>query len=100
MVLSLDSDTPTNEILVPFLITPERLHYPILGKNVIEHISQNYQSNELAYVLKEYLPDKSKNAIESPVNFMQRNPNKYQMSRHQNIMSLYLQENKSVLNVT
>ena len=39
---SLDNDTPANEILVPFLITPERLHYPILGTNAIEHISQNY----------------------------------------------------------
>ena len=38
----LDNDTPANEILVPFLITLERLHYPILGTNVIEHISQNY----------------------------------------------------------
>ena len=44
--VSLDNDTPANEILVPFLITPERLHYPILGTNAIEHVSQNYQSNE------------------------------------------------------
>ena len=36
----LDNDTPANEILVPFLITPERLHIPILGTNAIEHISQ------------------------------------------------------------
>ena len=28
--VSLDNDTSANEILVPFLITPERLHYPIL----------------------------------------------------------------------
>ena len=36
----LDNDTPVNEILVPFLINPERLHFPILGTNEIEHISQ------------------------------------------------------------
>ena len=36
----LDNDTPVNEILVPFLINPERLHFPILGTNAIEHISQ------------------------------------------------------------
>ena len=40
--VSLDNDTPANEILVPFLITLERLHDPILGTNAIEHISQNY----------------------------------------------------------
>ena len=68
--VSLDNDTPANEILVPFLITPERLHYPILGTNAIEHISQNYQSNELADVLNECLPDKPKNVIESLVNFI------------------------------
>ena len=67
--VSLDNDTPANEILVPFLITPERLHYPILGTNAIEHISQNYQSNELTDVLNECLPDKPKNVIESLVNF-------------------------------
>ena len=98
--VSLDNDTPANVILVPFLITPERLHYPILGTNAIEHMSQNYQSNELADVMNECLPDKSKNIIESLVNFIQRNPKNYQMSRHQNIMSLYQQENKSLLNVT
>ena len=70
MEVSLGNDTPANEILVPFLITPERLHYPILGTNAIEHISQNYQSNELADVLNKCLPDKSKNVIESLVNFI------------------------------
>ena len=98
--VSLDNDTPANVILVPFLITPERLHYPILGTNAIEHMSQNYQSNELADVMNECLPDKSKNIIESLVNFIQRNLKNYQMSRHQNIMSLYQQENKSLLDVT
>ena len=68
--VSLDNDTPVNEILVPFLITPERLHYPILGTNAIEHISQNYQSNDPADVLNECLPDKSKNVIESLENFI------------------------------
>ena len=67
--VSLDNDTPAYEIFVPFLITPERLHYPVLGTNAIKHISQNYQSNELADVLKECLPDKSKN-VESLVNFI------------------------------
>ena len=33
--VSLDNDTPANKILVTFLITPERLHYTILGTNVI-----------------------------------------------------------------
>ena len=37
--VSLDNDTPANEILLPFLTTPERLHYPIFGSNAIEHIS-------------------------------------------------------------
>ena len=37
----LNNDTPANEILLPFLITPERLRYPVLGTNAIEHISQN-----------------------------------------------------------
>ena len=46
------------------------MHYPILGTNAIEHISQNYQSNELADVLNECLPDKPKNVIESLVNFI------------------------------
>ena len=68
--VSLDSGIPANEILVPFLVTPERLHYPILGTNAIEHISQNYQSNELADVLNECLPDKPKNVTESLVNFI------------------------------
>ena len=61
--VSLDNDTAANEILVPFLLTSERLHYPILGTNAIEQISQNYQSNELADVLNECLPDKPKNVI-------------------------------------
>ena len=43
--VSLNNDTTANEILVPFLITPERLNYPTLRKNTIENISQNYQSN-------------------------------------------------------
>ena len=68
--VSLDNGTPANEILVPFLITPERIHYPILGTNAIEQISQNYQSNELADVLNECLRNKSKNFIESLVNFI------------------------------
>ena len=68
--VSLDEDTPANEILVPFLITPERLHYPILGTNAIEHISQNFQSHELADGLNKCLPDKSKNVTESLVNFI------------------------------
>ena len=68
--VSLDNDTPANEILVPFLITPERLYYPLLGTNAIEHISQNYQLNELADVLNECLPGKSKNVTESLVNFI------------------------------
>ena len=40
MEVSLDNDTPASEILVPFLITPERLHDPVFGTNAIEHISQ------------------------------------------------------------
>ena len=68
--VSLDNDTPASKILVPFLITPERLFYPILGTNAIEHISQNYQSNELADVLNKCLPDRSKNIVESLVNFI------------------------------
>ena len=66
MELSLDNYTLANEILVPFLITPERLHYPILSTNAIKHI----QSNDLADALNEYLPDKSKNVIESLVNLI------------------------------
>ena len=61
--VSLDNGTPTNEILVPFLLTSERLHYSILGTNATEHISQNHESNELADVLNECLSDKPKNAI-------------------------------------
>ena len=68
--VSLDNDTPANEILLPFLITPERFHYPILDTNAIEHISQNYQSNELADILNECLPGKPKNVIESLLNFI------------------------------
>ena len=68
--VSLDNDTPASEILVTFLITAQRLHYPILGTNAIEHISQNYQSKELADVLNECLPGKSKNVTESLVNFI------------------------------
>ena len=36
--VSLDNCTLTNEILVPFLIIPERLQYPILSTNAIEQI--------------------------------------------------------------
>ena len=54
----LDNDNTANEILVPFLITQDRLHYPILDTYAIIHISQNYQSNELASVLNKYLPGK------------------------------------------
>ena len=79
--VSLDNGTSANQILVPFLLTPEKLHYPILGTNAIKHISQNYQSNELADVLYKCLPDKSKNVhAEKPKN--------YQVLRQQNIMSL------------
>ena len=53
--VSLNNDTPVNEILVPVLITPERLHYLILGTNAIENISQIF------------LPQKSKNVITSLV---------------------------------
>ena len=70
MEVSLDNDTPANEILVPFLITSERLHDPVFGTNAIEHISQNYQPNELADVLNECPPDKPNNVIESLVNFL------------------------------
>ena len=68
--VSLDNDTPENQILVPFLITTERFYYPILGTNAFRHISQNFQTNELADVLNECLPDKSKNVTESLVNFI------------------------------
>lgn len=54
----LDNDNTANEILVTFLITPDRLHYPILDTYAIIHISQNYKSNELAGLLKKYLPGK------------------------------------------
>ena len=37
--VSLDNDAAASKIPVPFLITPERLLYPILGTNAIEHIS-------------------------------------------------------------
>ena len=78
--VSLDNDTPANEILVPLLITPERLHYPILGTNAIEHISQNYQSNELADVLNECLPDKSKMLLNLlQTSSMPRTPKNYQV---------------------
>ena len=53
--VSLNNDTPVNEILVLVLITPERLHYLILGTNAIENISQIF------------LPEKSKNVITSLV---------------------------------
>ena len=67
----------------------------------MEHISQNYQSNELADVLHEYLLDKFKNVIESLVNFIHAEKlQELSKSRYQNIMSLYQQENKSVLNIT
>ena len=68
--VSLDNDTPENQILVPFLITTERFYYPILGTNAFKRISQNFQSNELADVLNDCLPDKSKNVIESLGNFI------------------------------
>ena len=68
--VELENATPANEILVLFLITRERLHYPMLGTKAIKHISQNYQSNEQADLLKDCLPDKPKNVIESLVNFI------------------------------
>ena len=39
--------------------------------------SQNFQSNELADVLNECLPDKSKNVIESLINFIHAEKPKY-----------------------
>lgn len=65
-ILSIN-DNATNEILVPFFFTTKRLHHPILGKIALEHMSQNYHSNEPADVLSECLPDKSKDIIESLV---------------------------------
>ena len=64
--VSLDNNTPANEILVPFLIIPERLHYPTLGTNAIEDISQNYQSNELADVLKECQKPQELSNVKTP----------------------------------
>ena len=54
---SLDNETPADQILLTFLITPERLHYPIPGTNVIKNILLNYQSNKPADVLNACLPD-------------------------------------------
>ena len=104
--VSLDNDTPANEILVPFLITPEILHYPILQTlhytDTNEHISQNYQSNELADVLNKCLPDKSKNVIDSIVKLhpCRETARIIKHKDTKNIMSLNQLENKSVLNVT
>ena len=104
--VSLDNDTPANEILVPFLITPEILHYPILQTlhytDTNEHISQNYQSNELADVLNKCFPDKSKNVIDSIVKLhpCRETARIIKHKDTKNIMSLNQLENKSVLNVT
>ena len=65
-ILSIN-DNAANEILVPFFFTTERLHHPIFGKIAIEHMSQNYQSNEPADVLSECLSDKLSNIVESLV---------------------------------
>ena len=99
--VSLDNGPPVNEILGPFSITLERLHYPILDTNAIEHISQNYQSNKLADVLKECLPDKSKNVIEPLVDLIHAEKIQELLDvTTQKHHSLYQQENKSMLNVT
>ena len=64
--VSLDNNTSANKILVPFLVIPERWHYPTLGTNAIEGISQNYQSNELAGVLNECQKPQELSNVKTP----------------------------------
>ena len=59
-----------NAVSVPFLLTPDTLQYPILGTNAINHLSKHYQSDDLANVLHECLPEKPRGVIESLVNFI------------------------------
>ena len=52
-------------------------------------------------VLNEYLPDKSKNVTEPLVNFIHaKKPNIVSNIKTSKIISLYQQENKSMLNIT
>ena len=66
--VSLDNEDMTNTILVPSLVTKEKVQYPILGTYAIEHLSKNYQANQFVDVLQECIPDKSDDVIESLVN--------------------------------
>ena len=46
-----------NSVTVPFLVTFGNLEYPILGTNVIEHLSTPYKTDELQYILPRCLPN-------------------------------------------
>ena len=64
------SSNMDKNVLVPFLVTSQKLQHPILGTNAIKHISKGYHPDELSYYLQQCLEDTSNGTIESLVNFI------------------------------
>ena len=66
---SLSSDSSQEELLVPFLVTSEKLDCPILGYNVIEElVSQDQNPRPIIY---NSFPGKDKAKLDALVNFIQ-----------------------------
>ena len=63
------SDSNQEELLVPFLVTAEKLECPILGYNVIEElVSQDQNPNPTIY---KSFPGTDKTKLDALVNFSQ-----------------------------
>ncbi|KAL9962454.1 hypothetical protein ACROYT_G031558 [Oculina patagonica] len=66
---SLSSDSSQEELLVPFLVTSEKLDCPILGYNVIEElVSQDQNPKPIIY---NSFPGKDKTKLDALVHFIQ-----------------------------
>ena len=63
------SDSDQEELLVPFLVTSEKLDYPILGYNVIEELVSQEQ-NPTPTIYKSF-PETDKKKLDALVNFIQ-----------------------------
>ena len=63
------SDSGQEELLVPFLVTSEKLDCPILGYNVIEELV-NQDQNPTPTIYKSF-PETDKTKLDALVNFIQ-----------------------------
>ena len=76
------------KVLVPFLVTSQKVQNPILGTNVIARSSKSYHPDELQYTLQHCLENASSNVPESLVHFI--NAEKQQELSYMKTLKLHI----------